>query len=127
MEENNNQTIKQETQKSDKGINTIIIVLLVLIIVVLGVLARYQFLKKGTVVTEPGNTSGQTPTQEETTTQEETDVVDQTTQNQGQGSGQSIGTGTAIKADIDGDLKTLDKLDLSGIENDYGEDQLSDL
>jgi len=122
MEEN-------KEQKLDKGTNTIIIVLLILIIVVLGVLAGYQFLKKGTVVTETGNTSDQTTTQEETTTQVETGVADQTTQNQGlgAGTGQSTGTGTTIKADIDGDLKTLDKLDLSGIENDYGEDQLSDL
>lgn len=36
-------------------------------------------------------------------------------------------TAKANKADIDEDLKSFDSLDLSGVENDYREDSISDL
>ncbi len=37
------------------------------------------------------------------------------------------GTAEANKADIDEDLKSFDSLDLSGVEDDYREDLISDL
>lgn len=134
MEENTNQTIetqqtaetpKQNVKKSDKTANTVMIALLVLIILLLGALIGYQFLRKsggGTI--EPGKTTGQTTTQESTAPQGNIDTTGQVGQNT---QTDTTTTGTTVKPDIDGDLKTLDKLDLSGIENDYGEDQLSDL
>jgi len=36
-------------------------------------------------------------------------------------------TGTTTKADIDKDIQSLDSLNLSGAENDYGENNLNDL
>jgi predicted PurR-regulated permease PerM len=113
MEENTNQPVeapKENTQKSNKLVNTVMIVLLILIILVLGIFIGYQLLKKsGGNAVEIVTTTGQTTTRTQTTTEEDT------------------GTSDTTKSDIDGDMKNLDKLDLSGIENDYGEDQLSDL
>jgi uncharacterized protein HemX len=129
MEENTNQTLestKQDTQKPDRETNPAIVGLLVLIIIILGILIGYQFLKKGNVITTTKKTIGQTTTQETTTAQEDLGTIGQTTQ-QDQSAGQNAGTDGTIKSNIDADLKTLDELDLSGIENDYGEDQLSDL
>jgi flagellar basal body-associated protein FliL len=128
MEENTNQTIetpKQNIQKSDKLTNTVIIVLLILIIVALGIVIGYQFLKKnGGSVPEAVTTTGQT-----TTTQESTSPQDNTVTSGPaiQNTGTAATTGITVKPDIDGDLKTLDKLDLSGVENDYGDSSLSDL
>jgi len=99
-----------------------LIVLLILIVLVFGILIGYQLLKKsGGNVTETVTTTSQKTAQESTAPQDNTGTNEQTTQNP------ETNTTTVVKTDIDGDLKTLDKLDLSGIENDYGEDQLSDL
>ncbi len=124
MEEIKEQTIetsKQNTPKSDKGFNAVIIVLLVLIVVVLGAVVGYQFLKKsGGNVTTTGQT---TTTQESTAPQDNTITPGSATQD----TGTAPTTVTTVKPDIDGDVKALDKLDLSGVENDYGDSSLSDL
>lgn len=98
-------------KKSDKTTNTIIIILLLLIFVVLGVLVGYQMIFKKTA-TDTGTektTTTETTTGSETTTQDQTGTIQSTT------------------ANIDADLNSLDGLDLSTIENDYGEDSLGDL
>lgn len=131
MEEITNQTIeapreeKQETegkQKTDKLINTVMIVVLILIILLLGIFIGYQFLKKNS-----GSAAGNVTTTSEKTTQEPAAPQNNGEINEQTTPGPQTGATAAVKADIDKDLETLDKLDLSGIENDYGEDQLSDL
>ena len=119
--------MESEAPKTTKKF-PLIPVLLAVIIILLISFGYFFFVQKNKTtvtekVTETTQTTEVTGTQPinptETGTQPATDT---------QAGTQTNGTGTTIaKADIDGDLKSLDTLDLSKIESDYSEDNVNDL
>ena len=117
----------QETSITKKEKSPLLIILVIIILLLAGVIA-YMYFRPSKIVSEKKDeTSGETTlTQEETGTQTTgTEADTQTTGTQADTTG---GTGTTTtKADIDNDLKSVDSLNLSEIENDYGEDNVNDL
>ena len=109
-------------KKSDKTSTIIIVALLTLIFVVLGMLVTYQLIKPKFSMGEPKQETGQETTLKDTVKVEE-EKSDATTESK---AGDSKNTTATNTPDIDKDLESLDELDLSGIENDYAEDQLGD-
>lgn len=117
-----NQVQEQTPKKSDKMSNMIIVVLIFLILVVLAILFGYQYLNKENVTTK--ETDNKVTTQN---TQESTDKKEIAAEEESATQPETETTKKPVQADIDKSLQSLDSLDLSGIENDYGEDSLEDL
>ena len=111
----------EPSQEKKISRSPVIIVLIILVLALAGVIA-YLYLKPISTGTK---TVGGTP---KGTTQTETQGGTQTgTQPGTTGITPTTGTTTPVKADIDKDVQSLDSLNLSGAENDYGEENLNDL
>lgn len=111
--------------KSNKG-PVAIIILLTLIFVVLGAILAYQIIKAKVNPNQNGQKTSQEITQEtglKDSTNTEEQKQDTTAGDETKATDTTVQKNTP---DIDKDLETLDELDLSGIENDYAEDQLGD-
>jgi hypothetical protein len=110
----------EETNKHKS--NTLIAVLLALLVLVLGGILAFNLLKPTELLKKETTTDTKVTTTEtkDTGTAENTDEPK---------TGTTTNTGATqnTKADIDGDLKSIDSIDINSVENDYGEDTLSDL
>lgn len=110
------QTQEIQTIKEKKSPLTAI---LIVVILVLGVAAAYMYIKpKDNGMPKEENKITEEKKEDTTLTQDQTTGTQPNTE---------TGTTGTTTADIDGDLKSIDSLDLSGIENDYSEDNINDL
>ncbi|GIW69434.1 MAG: hypothetical protein KatS3mg101_0181 [Patescibacteria group bacterium] len=119
--------------EESKPKKNIIIPTLVTIVIVLGVALLYTALKPTLLrMLKPESTESQTEQTEEQAGQTTTEQLPTEAAGQKETSSQTEGTTPETKpadhsADIDKDLQSLDSLDLSTPENDFGDDKLSGL